>query len=286
MRHVRRDALGGALAAGAAFRTRLRLFGLLALLIPLFAGLQHFVREAVPRIEIRLVSQDVPTSVSVLVPIEVPVDRVVERIVYVPVDRPDTVPPLNAPANLPDAIFQPAPPAQLPATEAGVNRESAPPAEPLAAAPGPASDARAPAVEPAAAPTSALIATGTYRPQPAAPARAAVTLVAEATDDTAGDDEFIADSMQSDDGALSPESAGDAVADDGVEWVDVPVMVAVLSPSGDGTSEMSVEMMTVARPRATEAVQADEGSGDGADQQDEPMEEAAALLEEVSDAGE
>ncbi len=63
---------------------RLRLFGLLALLVPLFAGLQFLVREAVPRIEIRFVSQDVPVNVPVVVPVE----RVVERIVYVEVERP------------------------------------------------------------------------------------------------------------------------------------------------------------------------------------------------------
>jgi hypothetical protein len=63
--------------------TQLRLFGLLALMIPLFSGLQYIVREGVPRVEVRLVAQDVPTTVA----IEVPVERVVERVVYVPVDR-------------------------------------------------------------------------------------------------------------------------------------------------------------------------------------------------------
>ena len=63
----------------------LRLFGLLALLVPLFLGLQYVVREGVPRVEVRLVSQDVQTTV----PVEVPVERVVERVVYVPVERRD-----------------------------------------------------------------------------------------------------------------------------------------------------------------------------------------------------
>ena len=63
--------------------TQLRLFGLLALMIPLFSGLQYIVREGVPRVEVRLVTQDVPTTIAV----EVPVERVVERVVYVPVDR-------------------------------------------------------------------------------------------------------------------------------------------------------------------------------------------------------
>jgi hypothetical protein len=67
---------------------RLRLFGLLTLLVPLFAGLQLIVHEGIPRVEVRLVAQDVPTTV----PVEVPVERVVERVVYVPVERVDTAP--------------------------------------------------------------------------------------------------------------------------------------------------------------------------------------------------
>ncbi|HZO27531.1 MAG TPA: hypothetical protein VFH48_16255 [Chloroflexota bacterium] len=68
---------------------RLRLFVLLALLVPLFAGLQFVVREGVPRVEVRLVAQDVQTTV----PVEVPVERVVERVVYVPVGSQAAVPP-------------------------------------------------------------------------------------------------------------------------------------------------------------------------------------------------
>src|SRR5689334_22375153 len=60
---------------------RLRLFGLLVLLVALFGGLQALVDEGVPRVEIRFVPREVPIQV----PVEVPVDRVVERIVYVPV---------------------------------------------------------------------------------------------------------------------------------------------------------------------------------------------------------
>jgi hypothetical protein len=70
---------------------RLRLFGLLALLVPLFAGLQFIVREGVPRVEVRLVAQDVETTA----PVEVQVDHVVERVVYVPVERSDMLPPDN-----------------------------------------------------------------------------------------------------------------------------------------------------------------------------------------------
>jgi hypothetical protein len=92
MHNMRRVVVSSQAGVTAGLRAQLHLFGLLALLVPLFAGLQYVVREAVPRVEIRLVSRDVPAAVPVLVPVEVPVDRVVERIVYVPVDRPDAVP--------------------------------------------------------------------------------------------------------------------------------------------------------------------------------------------------
>jgi hypothetical protein len=61
--------------------SRLRLFALLALLVPLYAGLHSLVRDSVPRVEVRIVPQDVPSSAPVVVPVHVPV----ERIVYVPV---------------------------------------------------------------------------------------------------------------------------------------------------------------------------------------------------------
>jgi hypothetical protein len=64
---------------------RLRLFGLLILLVPLFGGLQALLEEGVPRVEIRIVPRDVPVTIPVEVPVEVPVERVVERVVYVPV---------------------------------------------------------------------------------------------------------------------------------------------------------------------------------------------------------
>ena len=56
---------------------RVQLFGLLILLVPLFAGLQHITREGIPRVEVRFVPHDVPVMV--------PVERIVERIIYVPV---------------------------------------------------------------------------------------------------------------------------------------------------------------------------------------------------------
>jgi hypothetical protein len=68
-------------AARPGLSARLRLFGLLLLLIPLFAGLQRLVSDAEASAEVRLVPRDVP----VLVPVERIVERVVERIIYEPV---------------------------------------------------------------------------------------------------------------------------------------------------------------------------------------------------------
>lgn len=65
---------------------RLRLFGLLASLVPLFGGLQYLADESAPRVEVRLVAS-APSSNEV---VQAPVERVVERIVYVPVERSQT----------------------------------------------------------------------------------------------------------------------------------------------------------------------------------------------------
>ena len=62
---------------------RLRLFGLLALMVPLFLGLQYFVQDSVPQIEVRFITPDSPSA-------QAPTERVVERVVYVPVDRNET----------------------------------------------------------------------------------------------------------------------------------------------------------------------------------------------------
>src|SRR5688500_16261531 len=72
---------------------RVRLFGLLSLLVPTFAGLHYVAREGVPRVEVRFVSRDVPVPIEVGVPIEVLVDRIVERIVYVTVPARESAPP-------------------------------------------------------------------------------------------------------------------------------------------------------------------------------------------------
>jgi hypothetical protein len=63
---------------------RLRLFGLLLLLIPLFVGLQRLVADAGASVEVRVVPREVP----VLVPVERTVERVIERVTYeaVPAD--------------------------------------------------------------------------------------------------------------------------------------------------------------------------------------------------------
>lgn len=60
---------------------RLRLFGLLLLLIPLFAGLQHLVTDAEAATGVRFAPREVP----VLVPVERIVERAVERVIYQPV---------------------------------------------------------------------------------------------------------------------------------------------------------------------------------------------------------
>jgi hypothetical protein len=67
---------------------RLRLFGLLVLLAPLFAGLQYVIGDGVARVEVRFVPQDVP----VVVPVERIVEKVVERVIYVPVPVEEPVP--------------------------------------------------------------------------------------------------------------------------------------------------------------------------------------------------
>jgi hypothetical protein len=69
-----------------------RLFGLLALLIPFFLGLQYLVQESVPQIEVRFIAPDAQTAA------QAPAERVVERVVYVPVERTETAP-LRQPAS-------------------------------------------------------------------------------------------------------------------------------------------------------------------------------------------
>jgi hypothetical protein len=84
MRNVGRAVWTGAKRLAALYpglSARVRLFGLLILLIPLFAGLQRLVADAEASAEIRLTSREVP----VLVPVERIVERVVERIIYQPV---------------------------------------------------------------------------------------------------------------------------------------------------------------------------------------------------------
>lgn len=119
---------------------RLRLFGLLVLLVPVFAGLQTLLEESVPRVEIRIVPRDVPVEVPVQVPVEVPVERVVERVIYVPVPA--------------DATSLPAPESGLPVTGASPvptpTERSAPPDVGDPSAPG-ANEAGASSLAPAGA---------------------------------------------------------------------------------------------------------------------------------------
>jgi len=83
---------------------RVRLFTLLLLLAPLFAGLQYLMQEGVPRVEIRFVSEDVP----VVIPVERIVERIVERVIYVAGE-----PELEAP-EAEDAEATPAQPTAIP----------------------------------------------------------------------------------------------------------------------------------------------------------------------------
>jgi hypothetical protein len=97
-----RARLGQSAAARPGLVARMRFFGLLILIVPLFAGLQHLLSERFARVEVQLVSQDVP----IFVPVERVVERVVERIVYVPVPydatpEPASPTPMAQPAGTP-----------------------------------------------------------------------------------------------------------------------------------------------------------------------------------------
>lgn len=86
-----RARVGQFAAARPGMAARLRLFGLLALLVVLFAGLEYMIGEGIPRVEVRIVSQDVP----IFVPVERIVERIVERPVYVPVPADGTAVPAS-----------------------------------------------------------------------------------------------------------------------------------------------------------------------------------------------
>lgn len=90
-RRILAGVTGSADGAVSGLGARLRLFGLLASLVPLFGGLHYLADESAPRVEVRLVA---PATASNEVT-QAPVERVVERIVYVPVERSETTP-LNA----------------------------------------------------------------------------------------------------------------------------------------------------------------------------------------------
>jgi hypothetical protein len=84
-----RGATSGPVRDGFGMAPRLRFFALLALLAPLFWGLQLMVREQAPRVEVRLVY---PESSLEMVAAPAQAERVVERIVYVPVASSDRAP--------------------------------------------------------------------------------------------------------------------------------------------------------------------------------------------------
>jgi hypothetical protein len=90
-RRIRAGVTGAADGAVSGLNPRLRLFGLLASLVPLFGGLQYLADETTPRVEVRLVAPATTPDAAA----QAPAERVVERIVYVPVERSNTTP-LNA----------------------------------------------------------------------------------------------------------------------------------------------------------------------------------------------
>src|SRR3954452_277650 len=62
---------------------RLRAYGMVALLVPLFVGLSFASELGIPRIELQFVPREVPFEVPIRVPVVV--ERIVERLVYVAV---------------------------------------------------------------------------------------------------------------------------------------------------------------------------------------------------------
>jgi hypothetical protein len=148
--------------------TQLRLFGLVALMIPLFSGLQYIVREGVPRVEVRLVTQDVPTTIAV----EVPVERVVERVVYVPVERTSMVATTGAMEPARDIDLAPVKDESTTIADVPVHAPAAEP-ETVAEAPSPA----APVAEAPPA-TPEIIGVIAYAPPPPAPIVRAATVAA------------------------------------------------------------------------------------------------------------
>jgi len=88
-RSLGRGATSGPVRDEFGLAPRLRFFALLALLAPLFWGLQLMVREQAPRVEVRLVY---PESSVAMVAAPAQAERVVERIVYVPVAPSDPAP--------------------------------------------------------------------------------------------------------------------------------------------------------------------------------------------------
>jgi hypothetical protein len=191
----------------------MRLFGLLASLVPLFAGLHYLADESAPRVEVRLVA---PASNEVA---QAPAERVVERIVYVPVERSETTP-LNATQTRIAATGRRRAETTNSTVLGGLDttNTAVAQAEPVDApviAEAPAED------EPADAPTEhmGLLAIATPVPAPvvrSAPvvARAVAPPVVEPADDEeVADAETPGDESASDAVAEAPEDAGDERAE-------------------------------------------------------------------------
>jgi len=79
--------------------SRLRVFALLALLVPVFAGLHYLALETAPRVEVRVATQEP----AVLDSVSAQPERVVERVVYVPVAKSETAPLIDTASALPVA---------------------------------------------------------------------------------------------------------------------------------------------------------------------------------------
>lgn len=199
-----------------------RLFVLLALLLPLFGGLQYLAQEAAPRD----VASTAPPRVVEAVPVLVRVERPVERIVFVPVERldeatgrggdPGTAPVVVASSAIalaaPEPVVASIPPAD---PVAAPRADTVPPANeaPVAEAVPPAAPAFAPAVvvPPAEEPVMGIVAL-VPRAAPAPRASRPSSTVREPAPSTDPDAEPVAGPEDGDEAeaAASPdESPGD-----------------------------------------------------------------------------
>ena len=239
----------------------LRLFGLLALLVPLFLGLQYVVREGVPRVEVRLVPQDVQTTV----PVEVPVERVVERVVYVPVDRETSQPVTRgtdlAQTGLPITSDLAAQPEGRPSDE--------PPAVAVASAPDAAPSVASAEPEATTAPLAGTVALAPPAPAPVVAAPVVARAVPVAPVYFAPVEEEVAEEAEADEFVAEAEAPADdwepvaEAADEAAEEVAVVQFVSeqpvVREDDGPSISMLRHELaVREARPVVVEAAPVEE----------------------------